>query len=262
MGDNVLNLLSTSQAMKKCIWILIGFISATCFAQKAPNPNQNSYLHNYNIIERMGSGQLASQSGIVPGISAPPPEVQGDVYLHPDYRITTFQLYNNDKLVEGYPSRFDIRSNEFDLVTTQGIRALRGDQVKSIVWVDSVSKQPQHMVNGKQFVNESNVAFTGFFEILAEGSMMLLKKTELMVKDPDFHPALNVGSRDVRIIKKQLLYYTDGQRAIVWPGKKQGVKLFESKATEVKQFIKINQLDLDKEGHVRALVDYYNSITN
>lgn len=210
----------------------------------------------------MGSGQLASQSGIVPGIAAPPPEVLGDVYLHPDYRITTFQLYSNDKLVEGFPSRFDIRSNEFDLITQQGIRALRGDQVKSIVWVDSISKQPQYMVNGKEFLNEANIPYTGFFQIITEGNMMLLKKTELQVKDPDFHPALNVGSRDVRINKKSFLYYTDGKQALLWPGKKQGLKLFTSKADEINKFIKVNELDLGKEGHVSALINYYNSLTN
>lgn len=248
--------------MKPCIFVFTVFSVIFTYAQKVPSPNQNSYLHNYNIIERLGSGQLASQSGIIPGIAAPPPEVLGDVYLHPDYRITTFQLYENDKLVEGFPSRFDIRSNEFDLVTKQGIRALRGDQVKSIVWMDSVSKQPQYLVNSKEFLNEANVPFTGFFQIINQGSMMLLKKTEIFVKDPDFHPALNVGSRDIRINKKSSLYYTVGKQALLWPGKKQGMKLFASKADEINTFIKVNQLDLAKEGHLSALIGYYNSLTN
>jgi hypothetical protein len=248
--------------MKTWIFVVTGMVMGTAYAQNVSVPSQKSYLHNYNIVERLGSNQLASQSGIIPGIAAPPPEVQGDFYLHPDYRITTFQLYASEKLVEGFTARFDIHSNEFDLITKQGIRALRGDLVKSIVWLDSVSMQPQYLVNGKEFVNEANIPYTGFFQILAQGKMFLLKKTELQVKEPDYHVALNVGSRDTRITKKHFLYYTVGNQALPWPGKKQGLKIFSDKAKEVNEFIKVNELDLSKEGHLRALVDYYNSITN
>lgn len=251
-----------NECMKIQVLLLTSFIAIGVHAQQASPAGQNSYLHNYNIIERLGSGQLVSQGGIIPGIAAPPPEVVGDVYLYPNYRITTFQLYNNDKLVEGFAARFDIRSNEFDLITKQGIRTLRGDLVKSIVWIDSTSQQPQVMVNGREFVNESNVPHSGFFQILAEGNMMLLKKTEITVKDPDFHPALNVGSRDIRISKKQFLFYTKGNRAVPWPGRKEGMKVFETKVEQVKEFIKVNGLDINKEGHLRALIDFYNSLTS
>lgn len=244
--------------------LLIGFlvlISVTGSTQQPVSPIQNSYLHNYNIIQRLASRQSSRQPDIIPGIPAPEPEVQGDYYIHPDYRIATFLLYADDRLVEGYAARFDLHSNEFDLLTSQGVRALPGNQVRSVVWLDSVSMQPHYLVNAREFINEAQVPHVGFFEILCRGNMMLLRKTEIEVKTPDYHPALNVGSRDFRILKKSSLYYTAGNQALLWPGKKQGMKLFSSKALEVSEYIKLNALDLNKEGHLRALIDYYNFLT-
>jgi len=251
---------------KRCLCYLLPlFFVSALFAQEKAAPEkkkekeENDFLHNYNIMERIGSGSLANQTSL-PSIPAPAAGVKGDVYLFPEYRLTTFQLYDNNKLAEGHKARFDIKNNEFDLRTQQGIRVLSGDRVRGLVWVDSLTRKAQYMVNGKDFMSAGQVPFTGFFQILADGKITLLRRTEVIVKNPDFHPALNVGSRDYRIIKKHQTYYAIGREARPWGGKKQALSIFEEKESEVREFIKVNRLDLSKEEHVLLLFEHVNRL--
>jgi hypothetical protein len=260
--------------MKARIWFFLTplfFLMITVQAQKPDAEKKDAgkkkevekenrdFLHKYNIMERIGSGSLANQTSL-PTIPAPAPKVQGDVYLYPEFRITTFMLYESAKLVEGHVSRYDIKNNEFDIRTPQGIRVMPGAKVRSLVWVDSVTRQPQYMMNARNFVSADGVPFSGFFEILLDGEMMLMRKTEVIVKEPDFHPALNVGSRDYRIIKKGQLFGARGEVAFPWAGKKQDMAVFEPKVNEIKTFIKQNGLSLQKEDHVRVLVNHFNEL--
>lgn len=245
--------------------LLLIFLGAGLQAQKPAaekkkvEEEKNDFLHNYNILERIGSGSLANQTSL-PTIPAPAAKVQGDVYLYPEFRITTFQLYENDKVVEGFASRFDLKNNEFDIRTPQGLRVLPGNKVRSMVWVDSLTRQPQYMMNAKNFTSAAGVPHAGFFEILIDGPMLLMRKTEVVVKEPDFHPALNVGSRDYRIIKKGQLHCARGNEAFAWAGRKQDLAVFEPKVAEIKSFIKLNRLNLQKDDHVRVLVAHYNEL--
>lgn len=201
------------------------------------------------------------RSGSIPSMLPPAAaEVKGDVYLMPDYRITTFVLYDNDKLIEGFSSKYDIDKNEFDLMTQQGVRVLPGNKVKSLVWLDSLTKQPQYFFNYQDVMNEDGVPYLGFFQLLSDGPLPLLKKTELIFRKADFNPALNVGSKDHRYIKKPHYYMVKDNIMTALPGRKIPT-VFPDHQQEVQQFVKKNSLDLSHEGHLIALFDYYNSLT-
>ncbi len=49
--------------------------------------------------------------------------------------------------------------------------------------------------------------FDGFFEVLQDGEVQLLKKVYIEILRPNFSPALNVGSKDTKIIKKSEYFY-------------------------------------------------------
>ena len=130
------------------------------------NPLSENYFRRANVLNRMMDPN-SIRSGSIPSILPPAaPDVKGDVYLTPDYRLTTFVLYDNEKLIEGYSSKYDINKNEFDLRTPQGVRVLPGNKVKSLVWIDSLSKQPQYFFNYQDVKNEEGVHYIGFFQLL------------------------------------------------------------------------------------------------
>ncbi len=221
---------------------------------------QESYLHNRMVLER-----AALQSGSTNVTFSPasaPPGMVGDVFLNHDFRPSKFILFVDDKVVTGYAARLDLRRNEFDIMTEQGIRALAGSRVKSLEWSDSLTKQPQFFVNASRFNNEDGIPYLGFFQILAEGKLVLLRKTELIFKEADRSPHHNAGNADHRFLKRSALYYVEGDCSLKLPGKRNLLKLFAGKDEEMSKFIKINALDLNQDSHIAALFEYYNLLVN
>lgn len=242
-------------AMNRIIFFAIAFVTLGSAAAQ-----ESSYLHNRITLERMGSQGAGGASVPLASMGAPKPGIVGDVYLNQDYRNATFLLYDENKVAKGYPSKLDLQRNEFDIKLQVGIRTLAGSQVKSLVWSDSASQMPQYFVNGKEFKDAEDAPYYGFFQILAEGELTLLKMTTLTFKPADRAVVHSVGNKDNQFLKKAKLYYAIGPTALKLPGKKGIRQLFGPHMDAMLKFIEVNQIDLDKESHVQATFEYFNSL--
>ncbi|MCS6972914.1 MAG: hypothetical protein N2044_03420 [Cyclobacteriaceae bacterium] len=217
-----------------------------------------NFMQNRYLLERMSSTEQLAM-GTVQTLPMAPPEVLGTDLLNRNYNRATF-LLNDSSLLEGLPARYYIMRNEFDVKTGQGVRTLKGDRVKSFVWLDSATSKPQVFVNMKEYKRDDGTPGAGFMQILCEGKIGLLKQTEVIFKEANYHVALNVGSRDHQFITKTHLYYLIGSTFRLLPPKKKMLFLFNDHQAEIQRFVKINELDLTNEYHVQALFDYYNSL--
>ena len=112
-------------------------------------------------------------------------------------------MYQSEKMIEGYPAKFDIQSDLFEVKTNNGIKILDNSKVKNVVWIDSLTSLPDYFVNGKEYRIEG-VPSTGILEIVVDGIFPLFKKTELFVKEPTYNVAFDVGSRDKKIFQKEI----------------------------------------------------------
>jgi hypothetical protein len=245
----------------RCI-LIITFLLLLRVSTTSAQQDKN-YLHNRGIMERI---PLAGQSGnaiTLGNLSVTTPATVGDVYLTPDYRITTFWLYDDSKVAHGFAARLDLQRNEFDIHMGKGggVKSLSGTKVRTLVMADSLTRTPQYFVNAQEYKNEDGVPFLGFFQILSEGELTLLKLTRVTFKPADPNPTHYTGSKDNRFIKRSELFYASGTSAAELPGRKGILKLMESRKAEVNNFIKINEIDLSSERHLAALFDYYNSLT-
>lgn len=203
---------------------------------------------------------ISTNKDILYGIPLPPPEVIGDTYYTAYWSPTSLLLYG-DKMVEGFPARYDIYGDEVELRGKNGVRVMPSKMFKSFVWIDSVSKEPTYFVNAKDFLAESKVPLKGFFQVMTEGSVTLLKRMTVYVKKADYNMVLNVGSRDDKIMKEITLYYTKGNTAFEVPSsKKKLLPIFGDKATAVEQYIKDKDLSVSKENDVKSIFAYYNSL--
>ena len=222
---------------------------------------EQGYLHNRIVMERVPSvGQVGNVVSLG-NMSLSTPGLVGDVYLNLDYRNASFWLYEESKVAHGYPAKLDLQRNEFDVhMGKNGIRALSGNMVKTFVWADSVTKTPQYFVNGKEYKDEEGTPYVGFFQILSEGGITLLKMARVNFKPADRNPTHSTGSKDNRFMKHVELYYAVGTTVKELPGKKGITKLFGERIPETDKFIKTNEINLSKENHLVALFDYYNSL--
>lgn len=196
------------------------------------------------------------------GIPMEPGNVVGNGYLEAGWNRATLLLYDVEKMVENIPVRYEIEVDQFEIRLSSGVKVLSGKKVKSFVWVDSLTRSPHYFVNGNDFKDKENIPMTGFFEVLTEGRMPLLAKTELVVKNPTYNDKFDMGNRNTRIVKKVDYYYVqNGVAAEVPSGKKKFLLLFGDHAPSVEKFINTNTLTLSDGAHLRAIFEHYAAIS-
>ena len=220
---------------------------------------QKTYLNNRFLLERISSGNdmLSGTTGMLSSLNSAPPGVVGDAFLRNYFSKTVFLLIDDQKVVSGFASKYDMLRDDFYLLQGNAIRVLPGIKVRNFSYVDSINQAQHHFINGSEFGLESGTPLSGFYEILVDGPLALLKRTEAVVKEADYHAALNVGSKDHRIIKTQSFFVADGKLLKPLPKGKLMPALFAEYAEPIQKFIKVNQLDLRNESHLKAVFEQY-----
>jgi len=213
-----------------------------------------------NTIERLTDSNGLGTNEMMFGIPLPEGKVIGDTYLYKEWKRSVILLYDGNKLLEGFPIRYDIKADELDVKTVNGVKVLAGRNVKSFIWIDSARRDPYYFINAKEYKNEG-IALTGFFEVLVDGKIPLFKKMNVTIKQADYNVQLSIGSRDDKILKKPTYYYARGLEAIEVPGnKKKFLTLFKDKTEEVEKYISANALSVKKEDDLIRIFTYYNSL--
>ncbi|MBN8578153.1 MAG: hypothetical protein J0L66_14505 [Cytophagales bacterium] len=237
------------------IWACVVGISAC-----GQNQTSNNYLHQTYTLDRISTNSMGSQSSSIPLSAGPPPGVKGDVYLNKTFNRIVFQLYEEDKIVDGYTGKLDLRLNEFDVLTRQGIRVIKGNLVRSFIFVDSLSGIQTDYINLREWTTPDKVKLDGFGQVIVDGNLMLVRTTELIVRKPDFNPALNVGSKDYRFLKKDHFHYVKAGVLTEVPGKKNFPKIFGDKEKIMSEYITKNNLSISNEKELARIFDYYNRL--
>jgi len=234
--------------------VSVTLISTNSFGQAAIPPQ----LRAENTLDRISSKNSLSGSDILYGLPVPPGSTIGDNYLNKEWNQATFLLYQSEKMIEGYPAKFDIQSDLFEVKTNNGIKILDNSKVKNVVWIDSLTSLPHYFVNGKEYRIEG-VPSTGILEIVVDGIFPLFKKTELFVKEPTYNVAFDVGSRDKKIFQKEIMYYGKDKDLMRVKNKKDVLAAAGGRATEVEAFVKSNKLNLNKETDLKRVFEFLNA---
>ncbi|MEO7990325.1 MAG: hypothetical protein ABI663_12340 [Chryseolinea sp.] len=242
------------------ILLLFTFFALYASAQQGSALPPN--IRAVNTIERLTDSNGLGTNEMMYGIPFPEGKVIGDTYLNLEWRKATILLYDADKLIEGYSARYDIQTNELDIETSNGIKALSGTKVKSFVWMDSQTGKSSFFINAKEY-HYNETVLNGFFEVRADGATPLFKKVNLILKKADYNVALNTGSRDDKILKKVVYYYGQGDQVLLLPSsKKKMLSIFKKDADKVNAFINENGLSVKNEDHLDQIFSYFNSLSN
>jgi len=234
--------------------VSVTLITTNSFGQAAIPPQMRAE----NTLDRISSKNSLSGSDILYGLPVPPGSTMGDNYLNKEWNQATFLLYQSEKMIEGYPAKFDIQSDLFEVKTNNGIKILDNSKVKNVVWIDSLTSLPHYFVNGKEYRIEG-VPSTGILEIVVDGIFPLFKKTELLVKEPTYNVAFDVGSRDKKIFQKAIMYYGKDKDLMRVKNKKDVLAAAGGRATEVEAFVKSNKLNLNKETDLKRVFEFLNA---
>lgn len=235
------------------------FCAVAATAQPMNTVPQN--IRAANTLDNLSGASGLSISDNFFGIPLEPGRVRGSAYLHPEWKRTTFLLYDAEKMVEGFPARYEIDQDQFEIKTSGSVKVLSGKKVRSFVWIDTLAHTPHYFVNGRDFKNPENVPLSGFFEVLIEGPLTLVSKTKATMIKPSYNHAFDMGNRDARIVKKDNFFYLkDGVVGELPSSRKKLLPLFGAHASGVNSFIKVNALRLDDAAHLRAIFEHYNTL--
>ena len=183
-------------------------------------------------------------------------EVVGDTYWDIHWSESAVLLEDNDKIIEGYVTRYDIQKDEFEFKVNNGVKVISGNLVKNVAWLDSLVRSPRYLVNAKGY-RKDGVPLTGFFEVLADGNNALFKKLYLEILKPNYNAALHNGTKDTRIIKKQAYFYNIGKNVFKIKSRKSFNPLFKDKAPQMDAFTKKEKLKFNSEADLIKLFNYF-----
>ncbi|MFL0682963.1 MAG: carboxypeptidase-like regulatory domain-containing protein [Algoriphagus aquaeductus] len=199
---------------------------------------------------------------MVYGIPPDPKKVEGNFYLDKKWNLASILLYRDQEILEDFRVRYNINSNNFELMDpeTFQITTLQGYRVQNIVWMDSSYKVPRYFVNGMDF-REDGAPISGFFEVIVEGQLPLMRRTKAIFKESNYNTALMVGNRNDQIIKRNVYYYLREKDLYEVPKKRKDLFLiFGDKASQVEAFVNENQIDLKQTSSIFQIFTYYNSL--
>jgi hypothetical protein len=192
---------------------------------------------------------------IVVGIPLPPGDVIGNEFLYDDWvnaTVTLFETENNIAL----PFKYNLRSNEAHVKYRNEVYAVEGARIKEVVWTMPVANQPVRLVNCKYLAGDA-ASIQGLFEMLQTGTYSLYKRVRLEIKRPTYNAALQTGSRDTEILKREEYYYAGSDNvAIRIKNKKSLAGVLQLPG--VSNFTKTNGLTFKTERDLMMLFSFIN----
>ncbi len=240
--------------MKKLIVTVLIGLPLSVFSQAIP-----INIRSQISLERLTNTSLDRVGNNIIGIPVPPGRVIGDFYLDSKWNLGSVVITNKNASIDGYPMKYDVKAQNVEILTATGIRLLEVKNVSTVVWFDSLTRQPHYFVNASKYTLEGT-PITGLMEVLADGRYSFFKRAEVHVKQPTYVVALDAGSRDTEIYKKVTYLYNNGTELIAIKSKKKFLEGFPAgQRADLESFIKKNNVDVKSERDMTSLFDYLNS---
>lgn len=218
-------------------------------------------IRSANILNLLNSRPNFIGGNMIYGIPMEPKRVEGNTYLDLKWNLSTILLYREQEILEGYRTRYNILSNQFELMEpeTFQISTMAGFRIQNIVLMDSSYNVPRFFVNGMDF-KEEGVPISGFFEVLVEGQMPLMRRTMAIFKESNYNTALMIGNRNDQFIKRNIYYYLVGINLTEMPSKRKKLfAIFGDKAQMMEEFALQNSLNIREASAIFQLFTHYNS---
>ncbi len=195
--------------------------------------------------------------------------VAGDIYWDSTWQvgkawfyaeIVRFYTPDAPDSVAGYPIRVDALNHlvEFRLDAARA-KAIDASSVRALSWFSAEEQRQVTLVNAREYPLLRDKC-SGLVELLAQGVCTVFRCMRIQIIQPTYNVALDVGSRDVRLIKKQVYYaLKNGQlqrfspRAVIR-------ELLKDQEAALQAYQRAQQLNPRQLPHLVRLLAYYNEL--
>ena len=246
--------------MKKVLSILmVAGVAAQASAQIEINNNTR------DRINAMTTGSINSDYSNYWGPPTEMATVVGEVHLDTTWTRGYVKLAQAIPSVGGTPQdslgglsmRYNVYSNEVEVLldTYKDVKAIPGSRIKYFAL--QKNGQPIRLVNTQNY--PADKAIKGFYEVLAEGKLMLLQNYRVRVQKPTYNAAVGVGEKDHRFSVETDWYVARDGKAEKWnPSKKAVLQLMKDREKEVSDYLKTRQPDFKNQDDLVQLFKFYN----
>lgn len=245
--------------MKKIIFVVIALLTFEVQAQTTLNDVTKDKVN-------MNSGGLdASKSTVFWGASTSS-GVKGQEYLDTLWNSGNIKLVNGIQQVggtsvdtiSGVLLRYNVFRNEVEVLANaekKDVRAIPGNQLKS--FSTKYDGKPALFFNAQRLKTEKPL--TGFYEVLAEGKLTLVKHFWVKTVKPSYNPAFSSGEKDTRINVEDDYYVISNNKVEkLNPGKKSIAVLMKDREEYIDKYLKDSSVNYKNEGDLVQLFQYYN----
>jgi hypothetical protein len=218
----------------------------------------NLFLNRYSVMR----GNLISGNALqaIPEENTGV-EIEGDPFWNNGWLLSSIQLYDDDKLYDGYWLRYDLYNDVFQVKVDDFVMALPGVKVYSVIGGTEEARDENLFINAKEF-SLKGVNQKGLFEVLEADSVMLLRKTQVEILKPDYNAALNVGHKSARIVKKDLFFYNNGSELVRIKSEKDLYSLYGNSKATMQHFTQAENIDFKVAEDLQKLFRYFFSLKN
>ena len=165
-------------------------------------------------------------------------------------------LLVDNKILKGYPLKYDLRHNSILIKTDDGLRETSIGTVKEIRWKNN--KNTIEVLKNCVLFDNNN---SGFYQFLNNGEISLLKETNLKLLSSNYNQALVARENYDKFVKENKYYiYTNNKIYSVKRNKRKILKFFNNKAERVEKFASENNLSFKNDSDLTKIFNYYNSL--
>lgn len=209
-----------------------------------------------SILDRnVNPGQVINE------LPLPPPGMEGSFYLNENWLTGDFTITNSDKLYKNFPLRYDLKNQLLEIENNDQTKICTLPVLRTFSYRNH-NNEIESYINTELIDDANKILPKSIAQVLYEDKLMLIGVPYVEVKDPTYVPAIDMGNRNQKILKKIDYYVINNARAhkITGPSFKKNEGIFGNKKSDVENYIKENRLKFNKEDDLVKIFNYYNSL--
>jgi len=191
----------------------------------------------------------------VPNLPVKKGVTQGSYYLVDEWRNGNITL-TTDQIIENYPIKVNIKDKNIEIKTDDDIKLLELSSVSSVEW--SNNGNTETFINAATSLNNTDL---GFAQIFYDGNVKLFSKPTLVLLPANYNAALASGTNNDKYTIEQKLFIFKNENLIsVRNSKSSIIKALSDKETEIKSYIKENNINCKETVDLVKVIKYYNEL--
>lgn len=191
-----------------------------------------------------------------------PPKTDGTYMLYDEW-IEGEVVLINEQAVKRVPLKYDLYNNWLEIKTSDDVKICPSTFLSKFIINDDLGKE-RTFLNIRQFRSSENENLEGVFrEIVSfpNKEIMLVARPYAFIKEATYVPALDMGTRNNKVIKKEAYYIiSNGMYQKLPKNKKDFFKVFQEDSNKVQQYATVNKLSFKKESGIKKLLEFYDSL--